>query len=150
MKRATTRAALLAGSPDEVEAAFYEALQAADLERLMACWADDDDVFCVHPGGGARVLGIQSIREMFVGMLERGGLNVKPGEVVRMDSHGSAVHNVVEHVVVTLPDGPREALVYATNVYMKLPQGWRIVAHHASAAAPGERGAPPPRAHVLH
>ena len=87
---------------------------------------------------------------MFAGMLERGGLNVKPGEVVRMDSHGSAVHNVVEHVVVNLPDGAREALVYATNVYMKLPQGWRIVAHHASAAAPGERGAPPPRAHVLH
>ncbi|MPM40098.1 hypothetical protein SDC9_86736 [bioreactor metagenome] len=150
MKRATTRAALLAGSADEVEAAFYEALQAADLERLMACWADDDDIVCVHPGGGARIVGVQAIREMFATMLERGGLSVQPGEVVRMQSHGSAVHSVVEHVLVNLPDGTREALVYATNVYMKQPQGWRIVAHHASAATPGERAAQPQRAHVLH
>ena len=150
MKRATTRAALLAGSPDELEAAFYEALHAADVERLMAFWADDEEVICVHPGGGARVVGVQAIREMFTAMLERGGLNVQPGEVVRMQTHGSAVHSVIEHVTVQLPDGAREALVYATNVYLKQPQGWRIVAHHASAAAPGERAAQPARSHLLH
>ena len=150
MKRATTRAALLAGSPDEVETAFYEALHAGDLEKLMACWADEEEIVCIHPGGGARVVGLQAIRDMFATMMERGGLNVRASEVVRMQSLGSAVHSVVEHVVVNLPDGPGEALVYATNVYVKQPQGWRIVTHHASAAAPGERGTQPSHLHVLH
>lgn len=151
MKRASTRAAVLAGSPDEVEAAFYEALQAADVDRLMACWADEEEVVCVHPGGGARVVGVHAIRAMFMTMLERGGLNVKPGEVVRLTGLTSAVHSVIEHVVVNLPDGPREALVHATNVFQKLPQGWRLVAHHASAATPGDNGAQrEQRAHVLH
>ena len=52
----------------------------------------------------------------------------------------SAVHSVVEHVEVMLPDGPREAVVQATNVYHKTAQGWRLVAHHAS---PGLRTEPP-------
>ena len=38
-------------SPDEVEQQFYEALQSGDIDALMAVWADDDDIFCVHPGG---------------------------------------------------------------------------------------------------
>ena len=37
------------------------------------------------------------------------------------------------------PDGPRSAWVIATNVYHKTPQGWRLVAHHAS---PGLRDEP--------
>ena len=60
---AEARAAMLAinrppprciGSPDEVEAQFYEALQRGDIEQLMALWADDDEIVCVHPGGDAR------------------------------------------------------------------------------------------------
>lgn len=151
MKRSSTRAALLAGSPDEVEAAFYEALQNADVDRLMACWADDDDVFCIHPGSSARVVGVAAIREVFTVMLERGGLNVRAAEVVRIQALTSAVHNVIEHVQVQLPDGPHEALVFATNVYQKTPQGWRIVAHHASAGKLGDgNNAQPVSAHVLH
>ena len=48
-------------SPDEAEARFYEALQAGDLDKLMAVWADDDEVVCVHPGG-ERVIGPAAIR----------------------------------------------------------------------------------------
>ncbi|MCM2340987.1 nuclear transport factor 2 family protein, partial [Rhodoferax sp.] len=54
-------AAIVGGSSDEVETAFYEALQNADLERLMACWADEDEVVCVHPGG-PRMVGLGAIR----------------------------------------------------------------------------------------
>jgi hypothetical protein len=38
-------------SPDDIEQQFYEALQHGDIEALMAAWADDDDILCVHPGG---------------------------------------------------------------------------------------------------
>jgi ketosteroid isomerase-like protein len=30
------------------------------------------------------------------------------------------------------PNGPAQAYVLATNVYLKTAQGWRMVAHHAS------------------
>jgi hypothetical protein len=39
------------GHADETEAAFYEAMQLGDIDKLMACWADEDDIVCVHPGG---------------------------------------------------------------------------------------------------
>ena len=52
----------LNGSAAEVEAAFYDALHRADLEALMALWADDEEIVCIHPGGapadaaGAQIL----------------------------------------------------------------------------------------------
>ena len=35
----------------DAETAFYEAQEKADLDAMMAVWADDDDIVCVHPGG---------------------------------------------------------------------------------------------------
>jgi hypothetical protein len=43
-------------SVDDIEQQFYEALQQADIERLMNLWSDDDEIACVHPGG-PRVVG---------------------------------------------------------------------------------------------
>ena len=48
-------AAALHGSADDVEAQFYDALRRADIDRLMAVWADDDEIVCVHPGGGRAI-----------------------------------------------------------------------------------------------
>ena len=31
-------------SPEDIEQQFYEALQQGDIERLMAVWADDDEI----------------------------------------------------------------------------------------------------------
>ena len=43
MSKAKLRAATVGGSADDIEAAFYQALQQGDLEKLMACWAVEDD-----------------------------------------------------------------------------------------------------------
>ena len=59
------------GSPDETEAAFYDALQRGDIELLMACWAEDDDIVCVQPGG-PRLLGAGAIRAAFEAMFAHG------------------------------------------------------------------------------
>ena len=40
MPHPSTRVAALGVSPDETEAAFYDALQRGDIELLMACWAE--------------------------------------------------------------------------------------------------------------
>lgn len=126
---------------EDVEAAFYEALQTADIDKLMACWADEDDIVCVHPGG-PRVVGPGAIRAAFAAMFANGPIQAWPERVHAVDSHASAVRSVLERIVLTLPDGRMEAWVIATNVYHRTAQGWRMVAHHTSPGTPSEvRGA---------
>ncbi len=131
MPKAKTQAAIVGGSADDVEAAFYEALQAADIERLMACWADDDEIVCVHPGG-PRVVGTGAIRATFEAIFSNGTIRAWPEQVRKVEALASVVHNVLERVEVLTETGPVDAYVLATNVYHKTAQGWRMVAHHAS------------------
>jgi uncharacterized protein (TIGR02246 family) len=126
------RTAHLMASPDDVEAQFYEALREADLDKLMALWADDDEVFCVHPGG-PRVVGQQAIRVAFEAVFASNGrIHAQPERVRRVHSIDSAVHNLVERIELRSTEGLRTGFVVATNVYIKTAQGWRMVAHHAS------------------
>jgi ketosteroid isomerase-like protein len=118
-------------SADDVEAAFYEALHAGDIERFMACWADEDDIVCVHPGG-PRLVGAAAIRGAFEGMFAAGSLRVHPERLRRIDTLGAAMHNLLERVELVTADGVQRAWVIATNVYLKTALGWRMAAHHAS------------------
>ena len=138
-----------AGRPDDIEAEFYEALRGGDLTRLMACWADEDDIVCVHPGG-PRLVGMGAIRAAFEALFAQGPLAVRIERVHRVDALASAVHSVVERIEVMTAAGPREAWVVATNVYHKTAQGWRMVAHHASPGSPHEALAGGETPAVLH
>lgn len=138
MPKARQHAATLGGSPDEIEAAFYEALQSADIEKLMACWADEDDIVCIHPGG-PRVVGAGAIRAAFDAIFgHEGSIHVQPEAIRRIDSVASAVHSVLERIDVMTSEGPVHAFVLATNVYHHTPRGWRLVAHHASPGTQDE------------
>ena len=135
--KAKLQAATVGGSADEIEAAFYDALQGGDIEKMMACWADEDEIICVHPGGPCSV-GAQAIRAVFELMFANGSIQARVERVRKVESLASAVHSVLERIEVMAPDGPREAYVIATNVYHKTAQGWRMVAHHASPGTPQE------------
>ena len=125
------KTAHLMASPDDVETQFYEALREGDLEKLMALWSDDDEVFCVHPGG-PRVVGLLAIRLAFEAMFANGRIHAQPERVRRLHTPGAAVHNLVERIALQTDQGPRTGFVLATNVYLQTALGWRIVAHHAS------------------
>lgn len=151
MKPRPTPPALL-DTADEVEALFYEALQQGDIVKLMAVFADEEEVSCVHPGG-PRVIGSSAIRESFEAIFGNGVIPVQPEQVRRLQGPELAVHHVVERVPVGGSGGARQdAWVLATNVYVKTPLGWRMVTHHASpgmaqAPGPGERHEPPATLH---
>ena len=131
------RAATVGGSADEVEAAFYEALQAGDLERLMACWANEEDIICVHPGG-PRLIGAMAIRNSFEIMFGHGPIRSFPERLHKLETITSAVHNLIERVEIFTAEGAQIAFVTSTNVYMRTAEGWRMVAHHASPGTPPE------------
>jgi ketosteroid isomerase-like protein len=149
MRKAKLQAATVGGSADEIEAQFYEALQQADIEQLMACWADEDEIICIHPGG-PRLVGSTAIRAAFESLFANGTIAARPEQVSKVESLTSAMHNVVERVGVISEEGPKEAFVIATNVYQRTPQGWRMVAHHASPGSSGLKQGLLATSQVLH
>ena len=124
-------------SPDDTEQQFYEALQRGDIERLMAVWADDEDISCVHPSG-PRVIGAAAIRAAFESIFANGAINAHPEKVRRVHTMDCAVHSVLEHIHLLTAEGPQSGFVVATNVYVKGAHGWRLVAHHASPGSTRE------------
>jgi ketosteroid isomerase-like protein len=130
-------AATVGGTSEDVEAVFYEALQNADLEKLMTCWGDEDEIVCIHPGG-PRIVGLAAIRASFEAMFANGSIQAHPERVIKLSSLTSAVHSVIERVEVMLPDGPQKAYTSTTNVYQRTAQGWKLMIHHASPGTPNE------------
>ncbi|MES3023705.1 MAG: nuclear transport factor 2 family protein [Pseudomonadota bacterium] len=120
----------LNGSAAEVEAAFYDALNRADIDALMALWADDEEIVCIHPGG-PRLYGHAPIQASWEAIFERGGLQIRPSQLHETHNLMSSVHTVIEGVTSNTSE---PAHLIATNVYIKTPQGWRIVLHHVSVA----------------
>jgi ketosteroid isomerase-like protein len=118
------------GTAAEVEAAFYEALNRADVDALMLLWADDEEIVCIHPGG-PRLHGHAAIQASWEAILERGGLQIRPSQLHETHNLMCAVHTVIEGVTSSANE---PAHLVATNVYIKTPQGWRIVLHHVSVA----------------
>ena len=141
----------LFASPQDAESAFYDALTKADLDAMMAVWADVDDVYCVHPNG-ARISGVERVRESWRQIFASGqSLRFQLRESQYVQGMMLSVHSVYEHITIageTRPRGP----VITTNVYLRTERGWRMVAHHASpapaAAEPEPRRAAPPK--TLH
>ncbi len=135
----------LNGSAAEVEAAFYDALNRADIDSLMLLWADDEEIVCIHPGG-KRLIGHGAIRASFLEIFARGGMHIRPAHLHETHNLMSSVHTVVEG---RASSGGVAAHLVATNVYNKTPRGWRIVLHHASVA-PGEVPPDPHSGNIFH
>lgn len=134
----------LFASPQDAESAFYEALTKADLDAMMAVWADDDDVYCVHPNG-ARVSGVESVRESWRQIFSSGQtLRFQLRESQHVQGMMLSVHSVYEHITIAGETRARSPMI-ATNVYLRTERGWRMVAHHASPAPAPAAGEPEPR-----
>ena len=93
---------------EEAELAFYDALERADLTRLMQVWADDEEIVCVHPGG-LRVIGHHAVNESFQEILAAGGLHIRPARTMVVHSMMSAVHSLIEQVTVQGPQSTEVA-----------------------------------------
>ena len=120
-------------SPQDAAIAFYQAFEARDIEMMMATWAEDEDIVCVHPGG-PRLVGYEAVRagweQLFSGNTR---LSFRLDQIVVIETVGLALQSAIEHVTVGDDREPRGAAL-ATNVFLRTPSGWRMVVHHASPA----------------
>ena len=133
----------------DAETAFYAALENADLDAMMAVWADDDDIVCVHPGA-VRLRGVEAVRESWRRIFASGQrLSFQLQDVHRARGVMVTVHSLLERVSVAGESQPR-SLVVATNVYQQTERGWRLIVHHASPAPANVRREPAQKSATLH
>lgn len=125
---------------DAVEEAFYEAMQRGDLDAMMALWADDEDVVCVHPSSD-RIVGLAAVRASWAGIFRHGHVDIRRSDVRTHTGAVLAIHNVVEQTLSVAPGGVQVVECIATNVYVKQADGWRIMLHHAALRQSGSSAA---------
>jgi len=117
----------------DAENAFYEALEHGDLEGMMAVWAEDEEIICVHPGG-PRLSGPDEVRSSWARIFSAGaGPRVHITQQVAVTAMMIAVHSVHENFSIE-GDARAQVPVIATNVYLRTAAGWRMIVHHASPA----------------
>jgi ketosteroid isomerase-like protein len=122
-------------TPQDAEAAFYDAIERADLETVMAVWAEDEEIVCIHPGG-PRLIGYAAIREAWRRIFEGGPrLKVRLSDATSVQTPFTVTNTVLQHISVR-DDESKRAPVLATNVFVRGALGWRMVLHHASSAPP--------------
>ena len=128
-------------SPQDAAVAFYQAFEAKDIDAMMATWAEDEDIVCVHPSG-PRLVGYDAVRvgweQIFAGEAR---LSFRIEDIVVVETVGMALQSVTEQVSVGDETKPRGAAL-ATNVFLRTPSGWRMVMHHASPAPAASLGTP--------
>ena len=128
-------------TPNDAALAFYQAFEARDIDAMMAAWAEDEEIVCVHPGG-TRLVGYDAVRvgweQLFAGDTR---LSFRLEQIVVIETVGLAMQNAIEHVMLSNDGTPRGAAI-CTNVFMRTPYGWRMVMHHASPA-PAAASTPP-------
>ena len=122
-------------TPQDVETAFYEALERADLEAMMQVWSEDDEIVCLHPGG-PRLIGYRVVRDAWRRIFEGGArLQIRLAQQSVVVTPFAVLHSVIEYISVRDREGGT-APVAATNLYVRGALGWRMVAHHGSAVPP--------------
>ena len=150
----------LHATPEAVEIAFHEALEAGDVDALMDVWSEDEEIVCIHPGG-PRLVGHQAIAASWREILSNGPITVRPAEPQVMQASIVSVHSVLSRVLAYVqregaPPGGGTASqamsinMLVTQVFFKGAQGWRLVLHHASVTSQDSEAMATPSSGTLH
>jgi len=118
---------------------FYAAFESLNLPEMEALWAHDDTVQCVHPGWDL-LLGWEEVRERW----ERIFANTQrvrialSGEWMRVEGDVGWVA-CTARVTTAFAEGFDEAIVQATNIFVRRDGQWLLVVHHASPVPTSSR-----------
>jgi len=116
-------------TPEDVELAFYDALEQSDIEKMRQVWSEDDSIVCIHPGA-MRLEGRADVGDSFVQIFKDApemDFVITDAKCVLMDN--MAVHMVREEVAI---DNQLVSVMLSTNIYHRIDGSWRMTLHHAS------------------
>ncbi len=120
---------------DEAESAFYSAFEMADISLMKALFADQN-VSCIHPNA-MPIIGRDEVLDSWEQILSTIAEPAFYPEVLHRSSEGNevgntAIHLVAERIAADHQIGTETSLVFATNIYIKQENGWRMMMHHSS------------------
>ncbi|HEY9191506.1 MAG TPA: nuclear transport factor 2 family protein [Methyloversatilis sp.] len=133
-------------TPQEAEAAFYEARARGDIESMMAVWGDEDDIVCAL-AGCPRACGYDEVRDAWRRVFAGTRVDVRVQNAKVMQGVLQSVHSLNEECNAAGDRSPRPMLI-VTNVFLRGPLGWHMVLHHASVAPVAHEAPDAPK--VLH
>ena len=120
-------------SPQDAAVAFYKAFEAKDIDAMMATWADDEELVCIHPGG-PRLVGYEAVRAGWEHLFSSDAkLSFRIDDITVVETVGLAMQSAIEQVTIGNDASPRGTAI-VTNVFLRTPSGWRMVMHHSSPA----------------
>lgn len=120
---------------EEIRAAnqrFYDAFNALSIEKMDAIWETSGRALCVHPGWSPLV-GWPPIRESWERIFDNANLmqfSIRYLNVIMQGDFGCVT--CVEGVTSVVQGRAANFSAFATNLFARHPDGWKIVAHHAS------------------
>ncbi|HXA56398.1 MAG TPA: nuclear transport factor 2 family protein [Candidatus Acidoferrum sp.] len=111
---------------------FYAAFESLNLAQMEAVWSHDDSVECVQPGWDL-LLGWDDVRERWARVFAntsrvRVALS---GVRVRVEGNVGWVA-CTARITAAFTEGFDEAVVQATNIFVRRDGEWLLAAHHAS------------------
>lgn len=116
----------------EANQRFYDAFGALDIDLMDSVWEPSDRAMCVHPGWSPLV-GRDPIRDSWQRIFDNASLmhfNIRYVNVAVEGDCGWVT--CVENITSVLQGQANNFAVLATNIFVRTPQGWRMIAHHAS------------------
>jgi ketosteroid isomerase-like protein len=121
-------------SAQDAEDAYYDAIEAQDLEAMMQVWEDSEEILCLLPMQPAQ-RGPASIRRAWEPLLNgQLKLDIEVKHLTWIESGQLAIHLIEEHVRVDAQ--PEKQTVYACNIYRRVDSGWHILMHQNSPTPP--------------
>ncbi len=136
-------------TPEAAEAAFYAAFEARDLDAMMAVWANDEAIACIHPMA-APLNGQAAVRAGWRSIFEAAEhFRVQVETVHEIHGATQVIRIVKEHLIIGEENEPRPPIL-ASNVYRKEADGWRMVLHHGAPLRVGDTQPAPATRPVLH
>ncbi len=126
--------AVISRSPSEAESAFYTAFRNGDHIGMMAVWATNSALVCVHPMG-PRLESWDQISASWEKILASDSQRLFEIRLKASWEETDISVRIVDELISVPTRGLQFAPVIATNVYRYSNNGWHMVAHHASVDA---------------
>jgi ketosteroid isomerase-like protein len=120
---------------EEIKAAnqrFYNAFSDLDIAGMDRVWENSDRAMCVHPGW-APLIGWEDVRQSWDRIFQNTALmqfQVRYLNVVVQGEFGFVI--CVEGITSVVQGTASNFSTFATNIFARYEDGWRMVAHHAS------------------
>jgi hypothetical protein len=116
----------------EANRTFYEAFEQRDIDVMSSLWEHSERVICTHPGWSA-LRGWGAVSASWFALFQGPAPLQFILTEVRAHVSGPVGWVCLDENLISEELG---ATVSALNLFVLTDEGWRMVAHHASAVAP--------------